>query len=127
MSEEKETKQESLPRWSWGAFMFDPAFIIGIRKYTFLLLYLLYLVPLINLLAIIGIKVFLGLKGHEMAQTSATFENEDERRGYMKAIDHAGFVLFIVMLVFLLLWSVLALAFAGSFFGGMFFGDMMMN
>lgn len=92
--------------WSWGAFMLDPFFIIAIKKYQFLFVYLLYFVPFINFLAMIGIKIYLGLYGRKMAEESTIFSNNDQFEGFMKAIDHAGKVVFYVSLALVILTMV---------------------
>lgn len=107
--------------WSWGGFMFGPAYIIATKQYAYLLLYLLMLVPLVNIVAWIGISIFLGIKGHDLVAYSVMFENNDERRGFVRAIDHAGWIMFLVALVGLvlaLLFAGLFIAFFASIFGG---------
>jgi len=99
--------------WSWGAFMLDPAFLIGIKKYKYLFWYLIMLVPFVGFLFYIGFKIYLGVKGREIASTS-TYLRGDERRGFMKGLDNAGKITFFSSLIFLALWLV--------FFGVAFFG-----
>src|SRR5690348_4008055 len=41
--------------WSWGALMLGPMFLIGIKKYIYLLLYLLFLIPLVNIVVFFAI------------------------------------------------------------------------
>ncbi len=101
--------------WSWGAFMFDPAFIIAIRNYTFLFCYLLYLIPLVNIVAMIGIKIYLGINGRRMAIASKSFASPDEALGYMKGTDHAGRVLFFATIIIMVLGIVFSVA-LGTFF-----------
>lgn len=89
--------------WSWGAFMGGPFFLIAVRKYMYLLLYLLNLIPLVNFIAWIGIMVFLGLKGRELAAQSTTFSSKEELTGFMKGFDHAGKITFFIMLALFVL------------------------
>ena len=96
-----QTADSRLGRWSWGACMFDPGFIIAIKNYKFLFVYILYFIPLINIFAVIGIKIYLGLNGRSMAENSPQFENKDELNGFMKGIDHAGKIMFFVALIFI--------------------------
>ena len=100
--------------WSWGAFMFDFIFIIATKKYIYLLLFLLYLIPLVNFLAMIGIRIFLGTQGRRIAAESQMFSNKDEWQGFMKALDHAGYIIFIVTVIVLILGFVLMAVFLPS-------------
>jgi hypothetical protein len=107
--------------WSWGGFMFAPAYLIAVKKYKYLLLYLLGLAPLINVIAMIGISIFVGLKGRSFVAESDMFKNDDEREGFNRAIDHAGWIMFLVTLVgfvLSLLFAGLLIAFLASIFGG---------
>jgi len=110
-----------IKKWSWGAFILDPFFILAVRKYIYLLLYLLYIVPILNILAMIGIKIFLGMKGTDMVRESETFENDDERRGFLKAINHAGFILFIITLIFFAIGFALISLLGYTFFSAYFY------
>jgi hypothetical protein len=108
----KQADQAAAPsgtEWSWGAFMFDPAFLIAIQKYAYLLVYLLMLIPILNFIVWIGLKIYLGLKGREMARDSATFASAEEREGFFKGFDRAGKVLFFVSLAFFVLSLLLSL------------------
>ena len=102
------------PGWSWGAFMNGPLFLIGIRKYVYLLLYLLYLIPFVNFIAWIGIMIFMGVKGRELAAESKTFTSREQYVGFMKAIDHAGKVIFFFTV------ALIALALIGVVIAGMY-------
>ncbi len=84
--------------WSWGAFMTDPIFLIGLKKYKKLWWYLLGVVPFLGPIFLIGFKIYLGNKGREIS-TTTTFLSEDERRGFMKGLDHAGKVTFFAALI----------------------------
>ncbi len=108
--------------WSWGGFFFGPAFLIAIRKYMYLWVYVLMFIPLLNIFALLGMAVFLGIKGHELVAQSPAFLNSDERNGFTRAMDHAGFIMFLVLLAGFLLWF----AFFALFFGAMYnsFGGM---
>lgn len=104
--------------WSWGAFIMDVPFLIAIKKYTYLWFYLLLLIPIVNLFAILGIKIYLGMKGREMAMTSKTFASKDEYNGFMKGFDWAGKVLFFVSL------AIFALGLIGGLVGAFAMGEM---
>jgi hypothetical protein len=74
-------------------------------------MYLLMLVPFVNMVAWLGIMVFLGLKGRELAATSQTFTSRDQYVGFMKAIDHAGKVIFFAALgVIVIAFTIAAVA-----------------
>lgn len=87
--------------WSWGGFMFDPVVMVATKNYTYLLLYILCAIPIINLFAMIGIKIYMGLKAHEMIATSHAFANKDEAAGFARGLDHAGKIFFYASLVIL--------------------------
>ena len=103
---------ETRSSWSWGGLMFGPAYLIATKNYVYLLLYLLMLVPFINLIAIIAIPIFLALKGHDFVAKSSMFKNNEERNGFNRAIDHAGFVTFMIILAFISL-VILSMLFLG--------------
>ena len=108
------SKLENLSGWSWGGFMFGPAYLIGTKHYAYLLLYLLTLVPLLGGLVWLGIAIFLGLKGHDLVAQSRMFKNDDERNGFNRAIDHAGLITFLfTVAIFLLVFL-----FFGAMIGG---------
>ena len=109
-------QKNDISGWSWGAFMFDFIFIIATKRYIYLLLFLLYLIPLVNFFAMIGIKIYLGTQGRRIAAESTMFSNKDEIRGFMKAIDHAGYITFIFTVVVFILAFVLM----GSIFSFLF-------
>src|SRR5512145_1542316 len=85
-------------KWSWGGFMLDTVVILGSKNYWLLLIYLLMLIPVVNILVIIVFKIYMGMKSKDMVMESMAFSNNDERRGFLKGVDSAGFILFIVSL-----------------------------
>ena len=111
-------KDQDMSKWSWGGFMFEPILIIGTKQYMYALLFLLYLLPLINILAVIGIKIYFGLKGREFAFESGAFENRDQWKGFMNTLDHAGYVLFIITAVFIAIGLFAGGAAIMAMFGG---------
>ena len=114
--EAKPTVTISMPAdWSWGGFMFGPAYFIAVKKYEYLLIYLLMFIPIVNFIAMIGIAIYLGMKGHTLVATSTMFANDAERAGFNHGIDHAGKIMFILVLISF----VLAFIFAGLFVGMM--------
>ncbi len=102
--------------WSWGAFMFGIPFLIAIKKYKMLWWFLLSLVPIVNVIFYIVFAIYLGLHGHELAAKSAHFGNEHEYNGFMKGIDHAGRILFFIVLIGIVVIGVLSLIGLGGFF-----------
>lgn len=76
--------------WSWGAFALNFMFIIAIRRYMYLFFLLLMFVPFVNFIAMIGMMIYFGSTGRELARTSTTFSNKEQYLGFMKGIDHAG-------------------------------------
>jgi len=119
--EKKVAKEErsGLVGWSWGAFMFDIPFLVGIKKYAYLFWYFLALVPIVNIVFIIVFKIWMGVRGRALAAVSPQFENETEFHGFMKALDHAGEVLFVVAIIVLAIVLVLAVFGAFNFLGFM--------
>lgn len=89
--------------WSWGAFMFDIAFVLALKQYKFAWLFLLYLIPWVNVLAIIAIRIYLGFHGRRMTYESDAFDTPAERDGFVKGLDHAGKILLYVSLVLLVI------------------------
>jgi hypothetical protein len=85
--------------WSWGAFLTGPIFLVAVRRYVYLLWYLLMFIPFVNIIVWLGVSIYLGIKGREMATHSRTFANREQYLGFMKAIDHAGKILAVVYLV----------------------------
>ena len=84
--------------WSWGAAMLNMYFIIAVRQYMYLLLFILFMVPFVNLITIPVVLIFLGFKGRELARGSSTFSTQDEYIGFMKGADHAGKIMFYFMI-----------------------------
>ena len=87
--------------WSWGGFMFSPAVIFASRRYVWLLLYLLMIIPFINIIGWLIPMIVLGIKGRDLIMASHTFANQDEARGFMNGIDHAGKIMFWITLILL--------------------------
>ena len=113
---EKAKATVSLPSdWSWGGFMFGPAYLIAVKKYNYLFAYLLMLIPVVNFFAMIGIAIYLGVKGHALVAESPMFQNDVERVGFNRALDHAGRIMFFISIACM----VLAFVFAGLFVGMM--------
>jgi hypothetical protein len=85
--------------WSWGAAMFNVSFAVAIRKYWYLAVMILFFIPLVNFVAMIGLFVFFGMKGREIARDSVTFSNKDQYLGFMKGMDHAGKIMFLFIMI----------------------------
>ena len=101
--------------WSWGGFMFSPPVIFASRRYIWLLLYLLMIIPFINIIGWLIPMIVLGIKGRDLIMTSHTFANQDEARGFMKGIDHAGKIMFWITLILLGLGLIFALVMGFGF------------
>lgn len=102
--------------WSWGAFMLGPAFLIGTKQYWYLFLYLAYFIPLLNFLLIFCIAVFLGLKGRQLAYESTMFDNDEQVEGFLKAIDHAGKIMFILSIILFVIGIIFFITIFSAFF-----------
>ena len=115
--------------WSWGGFMFSPAVIFASRRYVWLLLYLLMIIPLINIIGWLIPMIVLGIKGRDLIMASHTFANQDEAPGFMKGIDHAGKIVFWITLILIGLGLIFALVMGFGFlsllggWGAMMNGD----
>ena len=84
--------------WSWGAFLFNASFLIGVKRYKMLWWYLLALIPFVNFIFLLAYSIYLGVKGHEIGANGAQFANQSEYDGFMKGVDHAGKIMFFVSL-----------------------------
>lgn len=84
--------------WSWGSFALNYMFLIAIRKYEYLYVLILFLIPIVNIFAGFGMIIYLGMNGRELARNSRTFSNHEQYLGFMKGIDHAGKIISYVML-----------------------------
>ena len=108
------TSQPYNQGWSWGGFMLDFVLIIGAKRYAFLWLFILYFIPLVNILAMIGIKIYLGLNGRRIVAESEAFANDDEKRGFLKGLDHAGKIFFFIFLALMAIYALVFIAFLSS-------------
>jgi hypothetical protein len=97
----EQTNSAIVPKqgWSWGGFMFNGAFLIGVKRYKLLWWFILALVPLVNIVFWIVMIIYLGVNGHGIAAKGSQFANQSEYDGYIKGQDHAGKVVFFVFLV----------------------------
>ncbi|MCK5026869.1 MAG: hypothetical protein KAS07_00470 [Candidatus Pacebacteria bacterium] len=109
-------KLQNIRGWSWGAFMFTPVFIIGTKKYKYLLAYLVLLIPFLGPLLMLGFQIYLGLNVKVLLEGNKMFTNEDEKAGFVKGINHAGFVSFVIAVVFFLI----GILFFGAIIAAMF-------
>lgn len=105
-----------LTGWSWGAFMLGPTYIIAVKKYMYLLLYLLFFVPIVGVIAFLIIAIVLGKKGRQLAYESSIFANESEATGFIKAADFAGKVMFVISVIGFVVVIVFWIIMAGFFF-----------
>ncbi len=86
-------------RWSWGSFMFNPIVVIATKRYKMLFWYLFAFVPFLNIVFWLVFGIYMGFHGRDMVMKSDTFGNDDERKGFLKGIEHAGFILFVATIV----------------------------
>lgn len=103
--------------WSWGGFMLNASFLIGAKRYKLLWWWLLALIPIVNIVFWIAMLIYLGINGHKIAAEGTQFANQSEYDGYVKGLDHAGKVVFFVVLVVLVIVIVALLA--GFSFAGL--------
>jgi hypothetical protein len=100
--------------WSWGAAMLNATYLIAIKKYKYLLLYLLFLVPFVGFMGMIVMFVYLGLRGRKLAYESSMFKNKGEVDGFMRAVDHVGKVMFFISLIVIVIWIVIMFSFGST-------------
>ena len=100
--------QTSEGGWSWGGFILGPLFAIATKRYSYLLL---LLIPGLGGLIMM---ILLGLNGRNIAMQSPTFSNNDEVRGFMKGVDHAGFISFILGVAVFAAWILFVVVILGT-------------
>lgn len=114
-SESDEEVHYSHPGWSWGGFMFNIFFAACLKRYWFLLWFGALLVPIVNLFVpfvLLGLMIYFGVKGRELAARSAVFTSKQQYIGFMKGIDHAGKCMFFLSLAGLLVMVVIMMIIA---------------
>ena len=90
---------QEIKKWNWGAFMFNIAWGIGNNSY----LTLLCLIPLFNL-----VWIFIcGAKGNEWAWKNNNYSSTDEFFLVQKTWNKAGFVMFNIALIFIVIYVLL--------------------
>ncbi|MCL4403910.1 hypothetical protein M1432_00985 [Patescibacteria group bacterium] len=104
MEENNKGKIAAAAGWSWGAFLLNAPFLVGIKKYKMLWWYILAFVPFVNVIFWIVFMIYLGVKGHELGATSPQFASQAEYDGFFKALDHAGKILFFVAIALLVIF-----------------------
>lgn len=91
--------------WSFGAMMFGFIWGIGNKSY----LTFIGLIPIINIFW----WIVCGICGHKWAWVSAckngTYQNVNEFEAVQKSWDRAGFAYFIVIVIFIVLFSILCI------------------
>jgi hypothetical protein len=87
--------------WSWGGFMLHIYFAGCVRRYWYLVWIIAFVIPFLNIPIIIGLMIYFGIKGRVIASSSPVFKNKQQYIGFMKGIDHAGKVMFFLLVVVL--------------------------
>jgi|GEM_PF-6047483 len=86
-------------------------FLLGLAATMSMNPALLLLLPLVNLLYLVfmvGFWIYMGVAGRGLAQRSSAFENQEQYLGFMKALDHAGKVLALFLLIPIAVMGILA-------------------
>ncbi len=97
-----------IKKWNWGAFTFNIWWGIGHKTY----LPLLCLVPLLNI-----VWVFIcGIKGNEWLWQTGEFSSPAELLKSQVAWNRAGFISFIVAVVFFIIYIIIFVVVLGSAF-----------
>ena len=96
--------------WSWGGAMLNFTFLIGAGRYKYLWWFLLTLIPFVNIVFWIAMFIYLGMNGHSIAAGGTQFVNQSEYDGYVKGTDHAGKILFFIVIILLVIGIVAFLA-----------------
>lgn len=94
-----EEARYSRPGWSWGGFIFHIYFAACIKRYWYLAWMVALIVPYISGIITLGLMIYFGVKGRELAAASPVFKSKQQYIGFMKGIDHAGKVIFFVFVV----------------------------
>lgn len=90
------TVPAEIKKWNWGAFFFN--IMWGIGNYSYLPL--LCLIPIFNI-----VWIFIcGAKGNEWAWKSGKFDNVEDFLATQATWNRAGFVAFIVGIIFFVLY-----------------------
>lgn len=82
--------------WCWGGFGLDGIWGIGNKVW----ISLLALIPVVAL----GIKIWLGVKGHEMAWRARRFDSFEQYRATMRTWNNWGIGFFVVSILSLPFW-----------------------
>ncbi|AEB76849.1 hypothetical protein [Clostridium botulinum] len=98
---------KAIRKWSWGAFSLNIIWGLGNRCY----LPLLCFIPIFNF-----IWMFVcGFKGHSWAWKKGNYKNIDEFMLVQKTWNRAGFIYFIISLIIIVIYLLLAVFLLGTF------------
>jgi len=99
-----------IKKWNWGAFMYNIIWGIGNKSY----LPLLCLVPLLNI-----VWIFVcGVKGNEWAWQNGNYSNPREFFLVQDTWNRAGFVAFIITLIFIVIYVLFFAVIISAIVGG---------
>lgn len=93
-------------KWSWGGFMNPWTTPLAAKKFAYLGMFLLYLIPF---LGIFIVHIFFGLKARYILQNhNNAFANNTELAGFIRGYDRAGKYFFFIITGFFVLGILLA-------------------
>lgn len=111
-----ELESIDLTKWSWGGFLNPWYAVIASRRYSYLPLFILYVIPLVNILSI-AIHIYFGMKGRQFIKDhNNAFTNDSEVAGFIRGYDHVGWISFLIGLaIFALIVILMLFSFTGMF------------
>lgn len=83
--------------------MLNFSFLIGAKRYVYLWWFLLAFIPVLNIIFWIAMFIYLGVNGHAIAASGTQFANQSEYDGYIKGTDHAGKIVFFIVIAILVI------------------------
>lgn len=96
--------------------MLNWVLILAARRYMYLFLLLLTLIPVVNFIFWIAFAIYMGIKGRNLIMSSQGFASPEEAKGFMKGVDHAGKILFFVMLALIIIGLIFGLVVGAGLF-----------
>ncbi len=88
-----------LAGWNWGAFLLNWIWGIGHSVWIALLVLLLGFIPFIGSIGALGLAIYLGIKGNELAWQNRKFESVEQFKAVEKAWTKWAVILLILGIV----------------------------
>jgi len=116
---------ELVGQWSWAGFVFNGLYLIGHNNVGLgvgLLIAMIVLgwIPFLGILVVLGIMLFVAIKGHEHAWASGTYKDGEQFTASHRVLNTMGKVAFFIWLVMVIVGAILWFTmFAAMFAAGM--------